>query len=58
VYPTTAGAHERDTYLRGFSAPFGDGWDYVAGTAVLRLSQYLTPGQAHAYLAAFRNAAG
>ena len=57
VYPTAAGAHERDVYLRCFSAPFGDGWDYVAGTALLRLSQYLTPGQAHAYRTAFQRAA-
>jgi len=32
----------------------GDGYDYLAGNAVLRLSQYLTPDQARAYLAALK----
>jgi hypothetical protein len=59
VFPTVAGAQARDRYIRTFAGTFiGDGWDYVAGTAVLRLSNYLTPGQASAYLAAFRKAAG
>jgi hypothetical protein len=58
VYPTAAGAQQRRAELAAFKPPLGDGWDYVAGTAVLRLSTYLTPGQASAYLAAFRKAAG
>ena len=53
AFPTAEGARTRYEYLRGFQAPFGDGYDYLAGTAVLRLSQYLTPAQAHAYKAAF-----
>jgi hypothetical protein len=35
-----------------------DGYDYLSGTAILRLSQYLTPAQARAYKAAFSAAAG
>jgi len=31
----------------------GDWYDYLSGPAVLRLSQYLTPAQAHAYEKAF-----
>jgi hypothetical protein len=30
-----------------------DGYDYVAGGALLRLSNYLTPAQAQAYRADF-----
>ena len=58
VFPTAAGAKARYQYLRGFTPPFGDGYDYLSGAAVLRLSRYLTPVQAHAYLAAFTAAAG
>jgi hypothetical protein len=58
VFGTAAGAQARYQYLRGFQAPFGDGYDYLSGTAILRLSQYLTPAQAHAYKAAFTAAAG
>ena len=46
VYPTAAGARARYEYLRGFQPPFGDGYDYLDGTAILRLSNYLTPAQA------------
>jgi hypothetical protein len=54
VFPTVAGAYARYTELKGFTAPVGDGYDYLAsGTAILRLSQYLTPAQAHAYEQAF-----
>jgi hypothetical protein len=53
AFPTAAGARARYQYLRGFQPPFGDGYDYLDGTAILRLSQYLTPAQAHAYRAAF-----
>src|ERR1700727_1298123 len=38
VYPTRAGAQARLEYLKGFTPPFGDGYDYLAGSAVLRLS--------------------
>jgi hypothetical protein len=53
VFPDAASARARYERLRGFQPPFGDGYDYLSGTAILRLSQYLTPAQAHAYRAAF-----
>jgi hypothetical protein len=56
AFPTAAGARARYEYLRGFQPPFGDGYDYLSGTAILRLSQYLTPTQARAYDAAFATA--
>jgi hypothetical protein len=56
VFPTAAGAKARYQYLRGFKPPLGDGYDYLSGAAILRLSQYLTPTQAHAYEAAFATA--
>ena len=37
--------------------PFGDGYDYLDGAAIVRLSNYLTPAQAYAYQAAFATAA-
>jgi hypothetical protein len=58
VYPAAAGAWARYAYLRGFQPPLGDGYDYLSGAAVLRLSQYLTPAQAHPYETAFAAAAG
>jgi hypothetical protein len=57
LFPDAASARIRYEYLRGFQAPFGDSYDYLSGTAILRLSQYLTPAQAHAYRAAFVSAA-
>ena len=56
VFATTNATAQRAAYLRAFSPPFGDGYDYVAGTAILRLSQYLTPAQAQGYRAAFEAA--
>ena len=53
VFPTVAAAAQRLAYLKSFQPPFGDGYDYQSGTAILRLSQYLIPGQAHAYQVAF-----
>jgi hypothetical protein len=53
VFPTAASAQARYEYLRGFQPPFGDGYDLLTGTAILRLSQYLTPAQAHSYKMAF-----
>jgi hypothetical protein len=53
AFSTAAEARARYEYLRGFQAPFGDGYDYLSGTGILRLSQYLTPAQARAYRAAF-----
>jgi hypothetical protein len=58
VFPTVASAKTRLVELRSFKPPFGDGYDYLGGTAILRLSNYLTPAQAHRYDAAFRGAAG
>jgi hypothetical protein len=46
VYPTRAGALSRYSLLKSFTPPLGDGYDYLVGTAILRLSQYLTPAQA------------
>lgn len=54
VFSTVADAQARYQYLRGFKPPFGDGYDLLVGTAILRLSQYLTPARARAYKAAFR----
>ena len=56
VFPTAAGAQARYQYLKGFKPPFGDGYDYLYGRAILRLSQYLTPAQAHAYETVFATA--
>jgi hypothetical protein len=53
VFPTAAAAARRLALLKSFQPPLGDGYDYQSGTAILRLSNYLTPGQAHAYQAAF-----
>ena len=61
VFPSAAGAQARYQYLRGISSTlpsFADGYDYLSGTAVLRLSRDLTPAQAHAYRAAFTAAVG
>jgi hypothetical protein len=56
VFPTASDAQARYQYLRGFKPPLGDGYDYLSGAAILRLSQYLTPAQASAYKAAFATA--
>jgi hypothetical protein len=58
VFPTAQGAARHVTYLKGFQPPLGDGYDYAAGNAVLRLSNYLTPTQAAAYKKAFDEAMG
>jgi hypothetical protein len=58
VFPTVAAAAQRLAYLKSFKPPFGDGYDYQSGTAILRLSNYLTPAQARAYAAAFMAAVG
>jgi hypothetical protein len=57
VFPTVAAAAQRLAYLKSFQPPLGDGYDYQVGTAILRLSNYLTPAQAHVYRAAFATAA-
>ena len=58
VFATPSLAAARLAYLKSFTAPLGDGYDYQSGTAILRLSQYLTPAQASAYENAFSTAAG
>ena len=58
VYPDAAGAARRVSYLRAFAGTvFGDGYDYQAATAVLRLDRHYTPEQAQALAATFRKAA-
>ena len=58
VYPDAAGAARRVTYLESFTGTMlGDGYDYQAGTAILRLDSHYTPAQAHTLEAAFRKAA-
>jgi hypothetical protein len=56
VYPSVAGAQARYRYVVGINKAvpmIADGYDYVHGTAVLRLSRYLGPTQVQAYRAAF-----
>ena len=57
VFPDAADAQARYEELRAFKPPLGDGYDYLAGTAILRLTQFLTPGQASRYEAEFRSIA-
>ena len=58
VYPDVAGAARRIAYLQGFAGTMlGDGYDYQAATAVLRLDRHYTPAQASVLAAAFRKAA-
>jgi hypothetical protein len=47
VFPDQASADRRLSLLKSFTPPLSDGYDVQAGTAILRLSQYLTPAQAH-----------
>lgn len=58
VYSDGSGAKDRLTELRAFKPPLGDGYDYMSGTAVLRLSYFLTPAQASKYKQAFATAVG
>jgi hypothetical protein len=58
VFSTAPGARARYQYLKGFQPPFGDGYDYLSGAAILRLSQYLTAAAMQSDTAAVvRNAA-
>jgi hypothetical protein len=57
AFSNSADAATRLHYLQAFKPPFGDGYDYQAGSAVLRLSNFLTPTQAARYKAAFTKAA-
>jgi hypothetical protein len=54
VFSTPAEAQKRKTYLLAFAGtPFGDGYDYLAGTYLLRIFNSQTPTQAHALEAKF-----
>jgi hypothetical protein len=57
VFPSVANAQARLTYLKAFQPPLGDGYDYLAGPAILRLSNYLTPAQAALFHTVFDTAA-
>lgn len=56
AFATVSDAEARLSYLQGFRPPFGDGYDYLLGTAILRLSYDLTPSQAATYKTAFHTA--
>jgi hypothetical protein len=56
VFPDHADAARRLAYLSLFSAPLGDGYDYLTGDYLLRLSSVMTPVQAAANHAAFAKA--
>lgn len=54
VYPDASGARHRLSYLKAFSGSMlADGYDYVNGAAILRISSVYTPSQASAFDAAF-----
>jgi hypothetical protein len=56
-YADSSGAQARYQELKGFSGTvLGDGYDYVSGPCVLRLSKDLTPTQASQYQQAFEAA--
>jgi hypothetical protein len=56
-YPGGTGATNRLKTLKGFQGTLlGDGYDYVSGGCVLRLSTDLTPTQARQYQRAFTTA--
>ncbi len=57
VFPTPGLAQMRAEELKSFAPPIGDGYDYILGTSVLRVSWLDTPAQAHALEAAFGKAA-
>jgi hypothetical protein len=54
VFSTPAEAQKRTIYLLGFAGtPFGDGYDYIVATCLLRIFDSQTPSQAHALEAEF-----
>jgi hypothetical protein len=54
VFSTPAEAQKRETYLQALAGlPFGDGYDYLVGTCLLRIFDSQTPTQAHALEAEF-----
>jgi hypothetical protein len=56
VFRTVALTRARKAYLGNFAPPLGDGYDCLAGTALLRLSAAYTPAQTRRLEAAFRAA--
>jgi hypothetical protein len=58
VFPDAQYAKAREAYVQAFTCPFGDGYDYLDGTALLRLACALTPAQAKANEALFNKALG
>lgn len=57
-YDTASGAEQRCDYLKGFTGLLGDGYDYQAGGACLRLSSDVLPAQAKQYQAALIKVTG
>ena len=57
VFATPADAAARLAYLQAFKPSLGDGYDCLVGSAVLRLSNWLTAAQVQAYRAVFTAAA-
>lgn len=53
VFGTAADARARGQYVSGFRCPFGDGYDYVSGTALIRIGCDMSPVRAHKLLARF-----
>jgi len=53
AFSTVADAQARLAYLKALRALVGDGYDYLVGSAILRLSNYLTPAPAGKFRAAF-----
>jgi hypothetical protein len=58
VFSNTGDMNARLDYLKAFKPPFGDGYDYTAGTAILRLSSDWTPAQAKQLQVKFNAAQG
>ena len=56
VFPDAADAQAREKYVQAFTCPIGDGYDYLDGTALLRLDCALTPSQAQVNKALFKKA--
>ena len=57
VFATPAEALARKTYVSSFGAMLSDGYDYVIGTALLRLEPEYLPAQARTLDAEFKKAA-
>jgi hypothetical protein len=53
VFSDAADAKARQAYVRAFTCPLGDGYDYLDGTVLLRLDCSMTPAEAKASEALF-----